>query len=357
MLNKYQKIASFLFFLLFFIVFSYFEWPQYYNFHNDKKIALEYQENNLKKLQNFSIQNIKNIKDISLYRTPNLELLDQIISEINNAKKRVYLETYILTEKKIQKALKNANMRGIDVRVLLEKNPYKAYNINNKSQKNLESANINVQWSDTQDYSLNHSKFLIIDDSFYVSTWNYSYSTFKYNRDFFIYSKDSELLNIIEKIFNNDFIWNKKQFYHPNIVLSPFNSRYIFEKYFESAEKSIDMYFQYFKDDDLVNVLIEKQKSWVQITAIIPKTALTNNTVTLEKMQESWIILHIMSKNKMHAKAILIDDSFLFLWSINFSSYSLDENRELWLLIKNKTNIEKFILFFQDDIALNKVKE
>jgi phosphatidylserine/phosphatidylglycerophosphate/cardiolipin synthase-like enzyme len=62
-------------------------------------------------LNNFSIEDIQNIEGLSLYRTPNLDLLDQIVTEINKAEKKVYLETYILTEKKIQKALKNAKKR------------------------------------------------------------------------------------------------------------------------------------------------------------------------------------------------------------------------------------------------------
>jgi phosphatidylserine/phosphatidylglycerophosphate/cardiolipin synthase-like enzyme len=62
-------------------------------------------------LNNFSIQDIQNIEGLSLYRTPNLDLLDQIVSEINKADEKVYLETYILTEQKIQKALKNAKDR------------------------------------------------------------------------------------------------------------------------------------------------------------------------------------------------------------------------------------------------------
>jgi hypothetical protein len=85
---------------------------------------------------------------------------------------------------------------------------------------------------------------MIIDEGFYISTWNYSYSTFTKNRDFFMYSQDKKLLPVIENIFNEDFVWNKIQFYNPNIVLSPFSSRYMFRKYFSSANKSIQMYFQ-----------------------------------------------------------------------------------------------------------------
>lgn len=356
-MNKLQKNITSLFFICFFIILSIQQWQEYYSFHAENKKNIQYQENIVSQLENFSLWDIKEIHNLEIFRTPNIELLDQIVDEINNAQSRIYLETYILTETRIQDALKKAFTKWVDVQVILEKNPYMAYNINNKSFNNLEKIWIPVVWSDSQDYSFNHAKFIIIDSHFYISTWNYSYSTFKYNRDFFLKSDDSEILSKILEIYNFDFIWEEKHIYHPNIVLSPFNSRSIFEKYFDSATESIDLYFQYFKDKQLVEALINKQKSGVQVTAIIPKTALESNIETLNKMEKSWIIFHIMQKKKMHSKVILIDKKYWFIWSVNFSSYSLDKNRELWLLIKNPKKIEEILNYFQDDIANNSVKK
>jgi phosphatidylserine/phosphatidylglycerophosphate/cardiolipin synthase-like enzyme len=62
-------------------------------------------------LENFSLDDIQYIDDITLYRNPDINLLNKIVSQINNAKTRIYLETYILTEKRIQKALKKAKNR------------------------------------------------------------------------------------------------------------------------------------------------------------------------------------------------------------------------------------------------------
>lgn len=330
---------------------------EYISFHATKKENIEYQNNIEKQLSDFSLSDIKKIENLSIYKTPNLNLLDEIVTEINSAKSRVYLETYILTEKRIQQALKDAFSRWVEVQVILEKNPYKAYNINNKSYNNLNSINLPIVWSDPKDYSLNHSKFLIIDDHFYISTWNFSYSTFKYNRDFFLKSDDPEILDLVLKVFNHDFIWEEKNVYHPNIVLSPFNSRHYFKTYFESAKETIDLYFQYFKDDALVDLLIEKQTSGIQITAIIPKTALESNEDIISKMEQAWVKFHIMNKNKMHSKVILIDNTYWFIGSINFSHYSLDKNRELWLLIINKEIIKQIIDYFKEDIAKNTVKK
>ncbi|MCP4523726.1 MAG: hypothetical protein GY828_05945 [Candidatus Gracilibacteria bacterium] len=351
-----HKIFSMIFIVIFFITFSFFEGEEYYDFHKDKKETLGFEENNNKLQSDFQLDDIQDISDISFYKTPDTSLLTQIINEIHAAQSRIYLETYILTEKKIQNALIQAQNRGIDIQILLEKNPYKAYNINNKAFKKLVEAGIQVHWSDTEDYSLNHSKFLIIDDIFYISTGNYSYSTFKYNRDFFIRSENSKLLDIILQIFSHDYNGDKKQFYHPNIVLSPFNSRDHFENLFHTAEHEILLYFQYFKDDLLVEQLIQKQKEGVKVKAIIPESALKNNIKTLKKLDTAGVSLHIMKKHKMHAKAILIDKKYLFIGSINFSTYSLDQNRELGILIKNKKIIDFFIQSFQDDKAKNTVK-
>lgn len=356
-MKKLQIKITSLFFILFFILVSIQEWEEYYNFHLDKREYVEYTKQINSQLSDFSLNDIKYIENISIYRTPNLNLLDQIVNEINNAESRIYLETYILTEKRIQTALKNAFNKWIDVQVILEKNPYMAYNINNNSFNNLQQAWIPIVRSDWKDYSFNHAKFIIIDDHFYISTWNYSYSTFKYNRDFFIKSQDTEILNKIIEVYNHDFLWEKKDFFHPNIVLSPFNSRKIFKTYFDTSSESIDVYFQYFKDKELVEKLIDKQKSWIQVTAIIPKTALESNLDILNKMENAWVNFHIMKKNKMHSKVIIIDKTYGFIWSINFSNYSLDKNRELWLLIKNTEIISEIVNYFQDDIANNTVKK
>jgi phosphatidylserine/phosphatidylglycerophosphate/cardiolipin synthase-like enzyme len=40
-----------------------------------------------------------------------LDLLDEMVSKIDNSKSRVYVEVYIFTEKRLKKALINAHKR------------------------------------------------------------------------------------------------------------------------------------------------------------------------------------------------------------------------------------------------------
>jgi len=344
-----QKYITSIFIIFFLVVFSIYNFDDYRNFHQ-KKIELEQRNYTLnEKLNNFDLKYIEKLDNINLYYTPNKNLLTEIISKIKNSKTEILLETYMLTEKRIQEALVKAQNRWVNIKVILEKAPYMAYNINNKAYNKLKKAWINIIWSDKSDYAFNHSKILLIDNLSIISTWNYSYSTFTKNRDFFIFTSDQKIYEKLKINFYNDFNHKKINVYDNNLIFSPNTSRIKFEKMFNFANKNIKMYFQYMKDDELVNLLIKiKKEKNINISIIIPKTAADeNNTIKLKK---AWIVIKILPEYKVHAKAILIDEEYLFIWSINFSKYSIDRNREVWIIMKNKKIISDFVQIYKQDI-------
>lgn len=51
----------------------------------------------------------------------------------------------------------------------------------------------------------------------------------------------------------------------------------------------------------------------------------------------------------VHAKAILVDDQFLLIGSMNMSDMSLDKNREIGILLMNKAQIDTFKKTFLKD--------
>jgi len=348
-MKQFQKYISYIFIILFLAIFSIYNFDEYENFHQNK-IELQQRNSDLnEKLETFELKYIEKLNDVQFYYTPNKELLNKIVFLIDQAENEIYLETYMLTEKRIQQSLIKAYKKWVNIKIILEKAPYKAYNINNKAYDKLKKEWINIKWSDKSDYSFNHSKILLIDDLSIISTGNYSYSTFTKNRDFFIFTNDKNIYSKLKENFNNDFKWDKINIYDDNLIFSPNSSRIKFEKMFNSAKKDIKMYFQYTKDDKLVDLLIKlKKEKDIKISIIIPKTA--SNDENILKLKKAWINIKILSKYKMHAKAILIDEEYLFIWSINFSNYSLDKNREVWILLKNSKIINDFLYIYNQDI-------
>lgn len=346
-MNK-NKIITTIFWIIFFILTSIFFWTEYIEKNKiniDKKIVSNEINN---KVNNFQINDIKELSNVEIYYTPFLPILDDIVKKIDLAKNKVYIETYIFTEKRIKEAIKRANKRWVDVKIILEKNPYKANNINNNFYDELNKKWIDIVWSNQKNYLLNHSKFIIIDDLSIILTWNISYSTFSKNRDFLVFTKDKEINKNLSELFINDYNWVKKDVYHENLVLSPNYSREKIYKLLESWEKSIKIYIQYFNDNDIVDKLINlKNEKKLKIEAVIRKES--ENDINTVKLIKNWIDIKILTKNSMHSKAILVDEKFLFIWSVNFSEASFDKNRELWIIIKNTNVIKKFLEQFNKD--------
>ena len=350
-----------IFFVVIIIVFSLIFWKQYlenYEKNNTSKITKENLEKNIK---SFELSKIRDLENTYFKYTPDKEVLNKIVEKIDNSKKRVYVEVYMITENRIKQALKKAKDKWINVKVLIEKNPYKANNINNKHYSFLEKSWIEVKWSDPDKFSLNHSKFLIIDDEAIVSTGNLTYSSFTFNRDMFLFLKDKEIVKNLLNIFEKDFWFSSdtenetiteekiKSIYNHNLVVSPEYSRIKIEKMFLQAEKNIKMYFQYLSDQELIDILIEKSKKGVEIEIIIDKTFYDEQKEKIKNLEEYWIKIRKLEKIKMHSKAILTDGKYLFIGSINFSRYSLDKNREVWILLTNKEIIKDFETLFEKD--------
>lgn len=347
--RKTKKIIQIIISLLFFIFLVFSFWKEYFTFHEEKQEVEVEKQVVSQWIKDFSLDKIREINDTKFYYTPYKDLLEQIVNDIKTAKKKVFVEVYTLTETRIIEALKNAKDRGIDVRVILEKNPYKALTLNKKAFEYLQENDVNIIWSNPETYSLNHTKLLIIDKSVYLSTWNFTHSTFLYNRDLFLYMKDEKVVSDLENIFLIDFQYRDNLVYSHDLVLSPSYSREKFEKLFSSATKSIKLYFQYIKDKDLEDLLIKKTLEWVDIEIIVSKSSYKEDREELDDLMSYWIKIYPILKYKNHSKAILIDEKYLFIWSINFSTYSLDKNREIWILLKNKDVIDTFLKVFTKD--------
>lgn len=348
-MKKY--IFQIIWLVLFVTLFWYFFWEEYWNFHDEREEYRVYEDKVLEEKEDFSTESITQVwEELELFYTPYLWLLDSLVDEINNAQQRVYLEAYIFTETRLRDAIIAAHARWIDVKVLLENNPYKAPYLNDKHFNALSEAWVDVKWSDPLNYSLNHSKLLIIDQKAYVSTGNFSYSLFKHNRDFIVSIEDTELFDVLKNLFLRDFEHKKWWEIHPNLVLSPDNSRAKLTKLIHESEESIDFYFPYIADEDFESELFKAQEKWVKIRWIVGKDFYEENKEIIDRFTSKGIQIYPLIKEKLHGKAMLFDDEVLYIWSINFSRYSFDKNREIWVLLREKNILSKFQKIFNSDL-------
>lgn len=339
-----QKVIYTIIFFIFLGISSFFYGETYIHFLNEKNESKQIPQLIKKDENGFSFDLIEPVKQARFFSTPDLNFLDFLVKKIDASEKRVYINVYIFTEKRLKNALIVAKKRWVDVRVVLEKNVYKAPFLNQKTFDELEWAWIDVVWSTSNNYVFNHAKFWLIDDEFLLGTWNLSYTTFKTNKDFFILTSDTKYVSLWQQFFNNNFIGEKKYISESNILQSPYSSRYKLEYMIKNAEKSLYMYMPYLYDATLIS-LLEEKVSKIDVFIITNVWESSDAIVSLEK---KWVNVYY-SKKEIHAKSILVDDMYLYLGSTNFSQNSMDNNMELWILLKEPEIITQYKDVFVND--------
>jgi phosphatidylserine/phosphatidylglycerophosphate/cardiolipin synthase-like enzyme len=157
---------------------------EYFVYHQKQESFSQNQKEQKENVANWSPESVEKT-EISVFTSPEQSSLDRVIRRITEAKKRVDIEVYMLSEKRIIDALKEAKMRGVIIRVILEPNPYGNPYINKKTFATLEKAGIPVVLADDKRYVFTHAKFMLVDDVYVVMTANMTHSAFVTNREFF----------------------------------------------------------------------------------------------------------------------------------------------------------------------------
>lgn len=277
--------------------------------------------------------------------------LDMFQSIIGRAKQILWLQTYEFTEKKIKQQFKDLLDKNIEVKLIMENQKFQQFQNTFKQIQNLFAWYRNFQIkSDSQMHTKYvHSKIAIIDSGFLIQTANLTHSSFFTNREYFFWSTDTGVLMSLRTIFQKDREGKPllKTDIHPNIVVCNINCRSVIEYLIQSATGSITIQNQYIDDLHIQWLLKQKIKElWAKNIQIqLPTTDKNKDTQHL-----LWTAsVHLFSKPYLHAKMLLIDNRILLLWSMNLSANSLDNNREIWILLNDPLLIKRFVHQFQQD--------
>jgi len=127
--------------------------------------------------------------DIKACFTPSENCTSEIVSEIDKAKKSLYMQAYSFTSDPISKALVEAKKRGVDVKVLLDKSQVKA---KYSSASYLDSQGI---WTRI-DYlpAIAHNKVIVIDGKTVITgSFNFTKAAQFKNAENLLVIQDAEL--------------------------------------------------------------------------------------------------------------------------------------------------------------------
>ena len=137
-----------------------------------------------------------------------------------------------------------------------------------------------------------------------------------------------------------------------------------FEAYrllFQSAKRSIKIITAYLIPDTQIILMLEDAiKRGVEIEIVMPgrhndsKIAQIRSRSRWEQLLKMGVKLYRYEKTMIHAKALMIDDRWVSIGSINFDLLSLRLNEEANLIVDSPQFAEQMQVIFQKDKAIAK---
>ena len=272
--------------------------------------------------------------------------VNPILSAITRAKKMVEIVIFRLDRNQIEEAIRAAATRGVFVRALVAfSNRGGEQQLRRLETRFLDSGVTVTRTSD--DLVRYHAKMMVIDrKTLYVLSYNYTTLDIEHSRAFGIITRNKALVQEAVKLFEAD---TKRQPYTPqltNFLVSPLNARKQLTDFIRKAGKELLIYDPKISDSQMVRLLIERQKAGVEIKIIgrLGKRADSLNARRLGNI-------------RLHTRTIIRDRKQAFVGSQSLRKLELDSRRELGLIVKERSVINKLVETFEGDWGANKDKE
>lgn len=244
-------------------------------------------------------------------------------------------EIYLLSDPAIERAFSDAVVRGVRVRLIIEQHPYGGDKGSAQgAYQYLTGHGVQVQWGSPA-FRFTHAKNLIADGTqAWIGTMNWTPAAFSRNRDFAAIVNDPNLLRATAALFAADWAHLPGTTLAPGLVISPLNARHDIMALIENAGYTIDVYAEEITDRQVVQDLIAAERRGVHVRIVY--TGIGNLGALAQAGAQ---VQRVTYPHYIHAKAIVVDGNRMFVGSENLSATSLDKNREVGLVLRDRLAI------------------
>jgi phosphatidylserine/phosphatidylglycerophosphate/cardiolipin synthase-like enzyme len=269
-----------------------------------------------------------------------------IYNFINSATKTLDMTMYEFTDTTAANDLVAREKAGVKVRVLLD-GQHASYNAT--VIKKLKAAGIGVVESDTSRFTYTHQKTITVDGTeSLILTGNLTSQYYTTSCDYGVFDTDASDVAAIEKVFNADYA---KTAITPgdgdNLLWSPTDATSRLLSVVNGATKTLDVEEEEFSDSTLVNAVVARAKAGVKVRVVVEYPSSYSSEIAEVKAAGGTVVGYSSSTGYyIHAKAVVADyglsTAAVEVGSMNWTSNSLDSNRELGIILSN-TGVEKVI--------------
>jgi hypothetical protein len=261
----------------------------------------------------------------------------QIYSFVNSAKSSIDMTMYELRDTTMENDLIAREKAGVNVRVILDR---QETSVNSAAYSALQAGGVSVTYSSSS-FTYTHQKTITVDNAeSYISTGNLDTTYYSTSRDYGVFDTDLTDVNAIVAVFNADFA---KTSITPSdgddLVWSPTDSQSHLVSLINGAQHTLDMQQEEFSDTAVINAIVAAENRGVQVRLVLENE--NNEWATgISQVEAAGGQVKTYTSPTgyyIHAKTIVADygtsTAKVFLGSENMTSNSLNNNRELGLIV------------------------
>jgi len=291
--------------------------------------------------------------DFSLVTLPD-QGENAIYSFVNSATSSVNVTIYELNDTTLVNDLVARERAGVDVRVILDQ-AEKSYNT--AAYNALTAGGVGVVWSSTA-FTYTHQKTITVNDNeSYISTGNFDTTYYATSRDYGVFDTDANDVAAIVAVFNADYAHTSiTPSDGDDLVWSPTDSQTQLLALINGATKSLDIEAEEFSDTNVVDALVAAEKRGVTVRMVLEDPSDYSSEVSDIEAAGAQVTGYSSSTGfYVHAKTIIADygaaDQKAFAGSENLTGNSLNDNRELGLIVSDTGVVDGLETTFDEDFT------
>ena len=277
---------------------------------------------------------------------------------INGARRSIDVTMYEFADTTAEHDLAAAAKRGVQVHVILDE---RQKSLNSNTFSYLSSRRIKVVWSSSR-FTYTHQKTVVADGSkAVIMTANLTSKYYPTSRDFLVIDTNRADVAAITAVFDADFAHRAVS---PgdgaDLVWSPTDSQDKLLALINGATSSLRIYSEEMGDTTVENALVKAAKRGVDVQ-VCGENEDGEYDSAYAKLARAGIHISYYSSSTgfyIHGKVIEADygtgHARMFVGSENFSRTSLDDNRELGLIVSDHAALSAMARTFAADFRNGK---
>jgi len=276
-----------------------------------------------------------------------------LLDQLNGARKSIRMVMYLLSDSEVINALIAAQQHGVNVRVMLEQHPFGGGGSNQTVADQLTAAGVDVHWSNPV-FRFTHQKAVVVDDQLaIIMTLNASRSAFSKNREYGVLDSNPDDVREVSTVFDADWLNQTPRLDRPNLVWSNLNSRRTFLGLIDRARRTLEIEAEEVNDEEVSQHIADAARRGVAVRLISPAPSGNQQAANpdLQRITSAGGQTQYMARNRvyMHAKAFIVDGNLAWIGSVNISTTSLDQNRELGIIFNDGALVNRLRSVFERD--------